>query len=81
MEKILLFLQEYIEREYDLPKDEDFMEFKYLESGYIDSIAVFAFMADIEKHFDIEITDNEMMDESLSTIGGLAKFIQRKAAK
>ena len=81
MDEIILFLKEYIERDYDIPEDENLMEFKYLESGYIDSIALFSFMAAIEKRFNIEITDEDMMDRNLATIGGLAEFIKRKVER
>ena len=49
-----------------------------ISSGLLDSVALLEFVLKIEETFDIEIPHDELSLELLSTLGSLAKGIQRK---
>lgn len=78
MEKIQDFLLDYIQREYSLPEDIDFITFNYVESGYIDSMGLVQFIATIEDEFGIEFTDEELENPKIKVIGGLIDMIKSK---
>ncbi len=78
MDEIVSYIKEYVEREYDIPAGRDILEFDFLDEGYVDSISFFAFMAEIEDRYNIEISDEELSNRQLSTIGGLANFIRKR---
>lgn len=50
--------------------------FNYIEKGYIDSMALLKFIIDIEMHFDISFSDEDIMSEGIRTIGGMVDFIE-----
>lgn len=76
--EIMDILVSRIQKNQKLPADIDVNDFDYLESGHIDSIALIAFVADLETEFDIEFSDDEIMSEDFRTIGGLAGMISKK---
>ena len=76
--KIKDFVINYIEKKGKLPKDINLDEFNYIETGYVDSIGIMKFVVEIEKEFDIEITDDEIISPKFKTIGGLVKIIEGK---
>lgn len=55
-------------------------EFNYIDSGYVDSIAVVKFVIEIEAKFDIEISEEDMMSPQFRTVGGLVAIIETKLA-
>ena len=78
MENIKEFLLEYIEREYSLPEGADIDSFNYIEEGFIDSLGILGFIAEIEDNFGISFTDEELSGEEFKVIGTLANMIKRK---
>ena len=78
MDRIQEFLLDYIQREYSLPEDVDFITFNYVESGYIDSMGLVQFIATIEDEFEIEFSDEDMEDPEINVIGGLIDMIKQK---
>ena len=78
MENIKEFLLEYIEREYSLPEGTDIDSFNYIEEGFIDSLGILGFIAEIEDNFGISFTDEELSGEEFRVIGTLANMIKRK---
>ncbi|MCD7826401.1 MAG: phosphopantetheine-binding protein [Clostridiaceae bacterium] len=78
MDKIQEFLLDYIQREYSLPEDVDFVTFNYVESGYIDSMGLVQFIATIEDEFGIEFADEDLENPKIHVIGGLIDFIKSK---
>lgn len=53
-------------------------ELDYLETGYIDSMALIKFVLDIEAKFDIEISEFDMLAPQFRTVGGLVCMIGEK---
>lgn len=78
-------IQEYIlnaiQRESDLEPNINLLEFNYIENGYIDSIGIIKFIAEMEDEFGIEFTDEEIISDEFRIIGSLIKLIERKVAK
>lgn len=78
MEKIRKTILEFIEREYKLPKDVDYDQFDFVESGYVDSMGLVQFVAILEDEFDIEFSKEELLSSKFRTIGGLESIIKAK---
>jgi len=76
---VLKFIVKLISKKGNLP--DDIENFKYLDSGYIDSLGVMKFMMQLEDRFDIEFSDDEMMSEEFRTISSLTDMIVRKIDK
>ncbi len=77
-ERILEFILDYLQREYDLPEDADLAEFNFVETGYVDSVGLVEFVAVIEDEFEIEFTDEELQADGFKVIGSLVSMIQAK---
>ncbi len=77
-DKIKNFLINYIEKKGELPKNINLDEFNYIDSGYIDSMGIIKFTVAIEKEFDIEISEEEIISKNFKTIGGLCSIIEEK---
>lgn len=78
MDNIQEFLLDYIQREYSLSDDIDFITFNYVESGYIDSMGLVQFIATIEDEFGIEFSDEDLEKPEIKVIGGLIDIIKSK---
>jgi acyl carrier protein len=77
-ETIKKFIVDYIEKKGKLPAGADLDSFDFVASGYIDSLALFKFVVDLEAEFGIEITDEEIALPEFRTIGGAAALISAK---
>ena len=49
-----------------------------LERGIIDSTVVLEIIAFVEKTFEIQVSDDDMLPENLDTILRVAAFVERK---
>ena len=78
MSEVKKFIIDYVKRYGDLPKEDELDGFDFIKVGYIDSLAVFKFIAKIEQKFDIELTEEELLPESSRTIGGLERIVLKK---
>ena len=78
MENVKDFIVDYIQREYTLPADIDIMNLNYVESGYIDSMALIQFIAMIEDEFGITFTDEELATEDVKVVGKMVALVSAK---
>ena len=78
MDDIRTVILDFIEREYELPKDVDYDTFNYVKTGYVDSMGIIQFVAVLEEEFDVEFSAEELKSYSFQTIGGLEKIIKSK---
>lgn len=78
MENVKDFIVDYIQREYTLPADVDIMNLNYVESGYIDSMALIQFIAMIEDEFGITFTDEELATEDVKVVGKMVALVSAK---
>lgn len=72
------FVLEYLQREYTLPEDIDAMELNYVDSGYVDSLALIQFIATIEDEFGISFTDDDLSNPDIKVVGRLIRMIFEK---
>ena len=78
MENVKDFIVDYIQREYTLPADVDIMNLNYVESGYIDSMALIQFIAMIEDEFGITFSDEELATEDVKVVGKMVALVSAK---
>ena len=67
-----------IQKKSRFPSDCAVDELDYIETGYIDSMALIKFVLDIEAKFDIEISEFDMLSPQFRTVGGLVRLIGEK---
>lgn len=79
--EIRAFILEYLERDYQLPKDVDIDTFDFMKSGYVDSMAVMQLRILVEDEFGIEFTDEEFLSTEFTTVAGLEKMIREKMGR
>ena len=72
------YVMQLLQRKYELPQLEDMGNFNYVESGYIDSMGIIQFIAELEDEFSIEFTDEELISPEFKTIGGIVRLIEEK---
>lgn len=77
-DSIRQFVIQLIEKKYKIPENTDIDSFNYIDSGYIDSMALIKFIIDIEAFYDIEITESDMELSDFKTVGGLVAIINKK---
>lgn len=75
-------IQEFIglllEKKQALPLNIQLQDYRYIESGHIDSLGIMKFILEIEDKFKIEISDNDMLSDSFQSVGGLVEIIAAK---
>ncbi len=75
-------IREYVlsllQKKYSIDKTVDVDTFNYVESGYVDSLGIIQFIAELEDQYNIEFTDGELVSEEFKCVGGLARIIEEK---
>lgn len=66
------------ERIYGKQPPYEWFTLDYIKEGYIDSISIIRFVLDIERHFDVRISDNDMSSEKFRSVRGLAGIVESK---
>ena len=60
--------------------DKEFLEYRCLDSGNIDSFEIVSLIIDIETRFDVSIDADDTESDEFRYIEGLAKIIDEKSA-
>lgn len=84
MEKeILQFIYESLNQRTPLPYEnpEELLDVNYVEEGLVDSLGLLQFILEIEDEFQIEFTEEEMLDVTIMNIQQLINTIQIKREK
>jgi acyl carrier protein len=79
-EDVAAFVLARIQKKSKLPADVAVDEFDYVESGHVDSIGIIRFVLDLEREFDIEINEADIVSAGFRTVGGLIDLIAAKCA-
>jgi acyl carrier protein len=79
-DRVKKYIVDYIEKKGKLPEDADLDSFDFVATGYIDSLAFFKFVVELEAEFDIEISDDDLAAPGFRTIGGVAAAVAGKLA-
>jgi acyl carrier protein len=55
------------------------IDIDYFHAGWLTSMEVVEFITEIESHFDMQFSDQDMQDSRFVTIAGLSELIERRA--
>ena len=80
-EEIIEFIVELIEQHGKLPAGVKPEEFNYIDTGYVDSIAIMKFMIELERRFDISLSAEDMVREEFRTVRGLCNIVLEKISE
>lgn len=78
MDRVKDFIINFIQREYTIPEDVDFLNLNYVEEGYIDSMGLIQFIAVIEDEFGISFSDDDLASDDIKVVGKLVELVCSK---
>ena len=78
MDEFKEFLISWICNQNGLQEDTIECEKNMFENGYVDSLGLFGLLLDIEEKFNIVLTEDDILDDSASTINGLSSILHRR---
>lgn len=64
-----------------LPQEQSIADYRYLDTGHIDSLAFIKFIFKIEEEFKIQFQGSELGSKEIRTLGGLCRLIADKTGK
>lgn len=76
--KVNDFICRKLEVKVPLPKDTCLQNYRYLEKGHLDSLALMKFIFEIEDHFDVFLEPEDTQSDEFRTIGGLVDIVAKK---
>lgn len=76
--KVSDFIIKLLQRRHKIEKTENIENLNYVEKGYVDSLGIIKFVAEIEDEFGIEFSDEELASPSFKVLGELIKLVERK---
>jgi acyl carrier protein len=80
-DEILIYLKTYWKNlGKHVTNDTEFIKYRYLDSGDIDSFEIVHFIIDIEENFNISIDADDTESDEFRYIGGLIGIIEKKYA-
>ncbi len=73
-------IKEFIEKSFLYKKDKKNVssDEPLLDSGLIDSTAIFELVGFVERQFNIEVTDEDIVPENFETINQIVQFVDGK---
>ncbi len=78
MSEVREYVLDALQREYSFKKDADIDSINYIEQGYMDSLGLVQFIAELEGEFGIEFTEQEMESPDFRKVGTLIALIESK---
>jgi len=80
---VVTIVKGFLEKQYLYRKDEKDIsnDESLLNSGLIDSVGIFELVSFLEKEFNIEIGDEEVIPENFETINNIVELINLKRQK
>ena len=79
MEKqIQKYIVQQLEKKAPIPNDISIEDYHYLDNGHIDSLGLMKFIVLLEQEFEIEFTEDELMQTEFRSVSGLTKMILHK---
>tara|TARA_R110001592_G_scaffold212546_1_gene464947 strand:- start:3833 stop:4084 length:252 start_codon:yes stop_codon:yes gene_type:complete len=76
--EVLEYIAFLLEKKQAIPSAVEREDYRYIESGHIDSLGLMKFIIQIEDEFKIEISDDDMLSDSFQSLGGLVEIIMAK---
>lgn len=80
MSEVKKFIMDYFKDRFD-GVDEDLAGVDLIEDGYIDSMALYSFVAALEDRFNIQFSDAELMSPDFRKLDTVVLLVERKIAK
>ena len=80
MSEVREYVLDVLQREYSFKDDVNVDSINYIEDGYMDSLGLIQFIAELEDEFDIEFTEEEMDSNAFRVVGSLIEMIEAKIA-
>ena len=77
-ENIKQYILSKLQQEYSIKEETDIEHFNYVDTGYVDSMGIIQFLAELEEYFDIEFSDEEMSSDEFKVVGKLINMIADK---
>ncbi|MBO5566252.1 MAG: acyl carrier protein [Succinivibrio sp.] len=77
MSEVKDFLLSYFKERFDDIGD-NLAGVDLIEDGYIDSMALYSFVAKLEDQFDIQFSDEELLSHEFRKLDTLAKLVEKK---
>lgn len=81
MAEVREFILDRLQKEYSFKEGTDIEKINYVEKGYMDSLGLIQFIGELEDEFDIEFSDEEMMDDSFRVVGSLIDLVTKKVGE
>lgn len=78
MSEVREFVLDSLQREYTFKSGINVDQINFIEEGYMDSLGLLQFIAELEDEFGIEFTDEELNSSAFRTVGSLIGFIEKK---
>ena len=67
-----------IEKKKPIPPNLNVDNFRYFETGHVDSLGLMKFIVQIEDKYKIEISEDDMQNDNFQSVAGLASIIASK---
>ena len=75
-------IESYIRNEFEIGDDPDFSNDIHLfDSGFVDSLGATTIVMYIEKEFDIQITQKDLMKYPMNTVEEIAAVVEQKLSE
>jgi acyl carrier protein len=76
-------IERFIREEFAVsPSDPGFSrDADLFEGGYIDSVGIMELVGFIEREFDVDVPEDDLLSEDFSRIEGIARIIERHLAR
>lgn len=74
------YILDALQREYTFKPSVDVDSMDFVKEGYMDSLGIVQFVAELEDDFGIEFSDQEMGSPDFRIVGKLIALVERKAA-
>lgn len=78
MNEITQYILRLLKKKGPIPADMDPEQYAFIDNGHIDSMSVLNFIMELEEHFGIELSEDDISSQEFRTVSGLASIIQRK---
>ena len=78
MAEVRPFVLEALQREYSFKQGVDVDSVNYIQEGYMDSLGLVQFIAELEGEFGIEFTEEELRSPSFCIVGTLIAMVEDK---
>ena len=58
--------------------DQEIRDYRYLDTGHVDSLNIMQFILEIEESFGISFSAEDTQSDEFRTIGGIITLVERK---